>query len=249
MKGIGYQSFYDRKRLNDWLNDKTREEGANNKSVEYLREMNQLIHELSKIGTLTYFLVTRLNVYDARQMLNSAGKQKKLVIVVKQDLKRYKVDKKWEKTFEHDIASIQRRCDHVYKICQEDIRLTSHYPYFAHVGFDKLTDFNTAYSEDDETVLDWLIPEMEAWEENHRDEVEAHMESVKEEIRIRDEHKRKIAEKEKEEKEMRRAAKKAADAEVKEIKENRKKELARKRKLDRELDATVRRVHGGWRNG
>lgn len=134
MKGIGYQSFYDRKRLNDWLNDKTREEGANKKSVEYLREMNQLIHEFSKIGTLTYFLVTRLKVYDARLMLISAGKQKKLAVAVKLELKRYKVDKKYEKVFEYGIASMQRRCDHVYKICQENIRLTSHYPYFKQVG-------------------------------------------------------------------------------------------------------------------
>lgn len=244
--GKWHMSFYDRKRMTDWLNDPKKVKGCSRKQVGYIRDLKGLLPELARIGTLTYFLTVRLNVTDARSMMWSAGKQKRLILSLLHELKVYKVNPEDEEVFEYDIESIRKRVAYVYRICQENLRLTQHYPYFQAVGFDKLTNFETAYAGDDgETVLDVILSEMYAWEAKHPEEIKAHMESVEKEIRIRDAHREKVKAAEKAEKEAKKAQRKAETAEIREMRENARKEEIRKRKLDKELETTLRHV-GGW---
>lgn len=234
--------------MRTWMDDNERLKGCSTKNIEYLRELKAILPEYSRIGTLTYFLVTRLGVEDARTMMNSAKKQKELILAVMTDLRKYFVTRDYEPVFERNLKSFRTRCDYVYAICKADLQLTEHWPYFSEVGFEKLLDFETRMAGRDESVLDVLIPEMEAWEASHQAEIEKHMESIRPELEARDRHKAEVRAKEKAEKEAARAKKKAENAEIREMKQNAKKEEQRRRKLDRELDTTVRRVWGGWNN-
>lgn len=232
--------------MRTWMDDNERLKGCSTKNIEYLRELKAILPEYSRIGILTYFLVTRLGVEDARTMMSSAKKQKELILAVMTDLKKYFVTKDYEPVFEKNLQSFRKRCDYVYAICKADLQLTEHWPYFSEVGFEKLLDFETRMAGKDESVLDILIPEMEAWEAAHPDEIAAHMESIRPELEARDRHKAEVRAKEKAEKEAKRTAKRAENAEIREMKQNAKKEEQRRRKLDKELDTTVRRVWGGW---
>ena len=169
-------------------------------------------------------------------MMWSARKQRKLISVVSKDLKTYRVEPDWYKVFELDIIGFQRRCEHVFKICKEDLRLTEHYPYFEAVGFEKLLDIPLVFKDTDETPLDEILPDLELWEENHKTEIAAHMESVREELEIRDKHRAEVKAKDKAKKEARKAAKKAERDEIKEIKKNAEAYKKKQRKLDKEFE-------------
>lgn len=228
--------FLYRKGIGEWLNDPKRQKGCCREQVRYLRELKECDKELARIGVLTFFLVTKLNINDARKMMISASKQRGLIYTVCKDLKLYRVDPEWYRAFELDIKGFQRRCEHVFKICKEDLRLSEHYPYFESVGFDRLLDIPLIYTETVETPLDKILPDLEAWEADHRPEIDAHMESVREEIEIRDRHKAEVAEKEKAEKEAAKAKRKAERDEIKEIKKNAEAYRKRQRKLDKEFE-------------
>ena len=106
--------------MRTWMNDNERLKGCSNKNIEYLRELKAIMPEFSRIGTLTYFLVTRLGVEDARTMMNSAKKQKELILAVMTDLRKYFVTKDYEPVFERNLRSLRKRCDYVYAICKAD---------------------------------------------------------------------------------------------------------------------------------
>ena len=243
MEETFYYSFYDNKNMKDWLNDDARQQGASVRNIEYLRDIKQLNRELARIGVLTFFMVTRLGIENCRAMMNSARKQRNLLYAVRADLKKYIVTDRWAKTFERDLGSIRRRCDHIYRVCRENLRYTEHYPYFDAVGFDKLVDFpEQTYSEDNSTVLDELLPEMEMWEANHKDIIQKHMESTRAEREAYERHKAEVIQKDKDEKAAKKALKKAENAEIKEMRENERKYKARQRKLEKEFQTTMRRV-------
>ena len=225
-----------RKGIKDWLNDPKRQKGCCREQIEYLRELNQCDKELARVATLTYFMTTRLKIDYGRSMMNSAIKQRALIRRIYIDLKKYRVDTQWFKAFNADIKGFQRRCEHVYKICQEDIRLTKHWPYFFSIGFDRLLDFQTAYSEEDKTPIDRMIPEMEAWEADHQEEITEYMQSIREELETLKKHKAEVATKEKAEKEAAKAKKKAERDEIREIKKNNEAYRKRQRKIDREFE-------------
>lgn len=239
-----YKKFdaYGSKNMKTWLNDDKRPKGCNAKNVEYLRELKSILPEFSRVGVLTYFLVTRLGVQDARTMMSSARKQKDLIVAVILDLKRYAVTKDYEPAFERNFRSLRKRCDYVYAICKADLTLTKHWPYFSGVGFEKLLDFDIRYTGKDTSVLDWLIPDMEQWEVEHTDEINAHLESIRPELEAKAKHQEEVKAKEKAEKEAIKAKKRAENAEVREIRENARKEAVRKRKIERELETTIRMV-------
>lgn len=218
------------------MSDPKREAGVCREQIEYIRSLREIDDELGRVTTLTYFLLTRLKMLDARSMMRSAKSQRNLIWALTQDLKKYQVSKKWMPIFKRDISNLSKRAEFIYKICKEDLRLTEHWPYFEEVGFEKLLDFKTKYEDCEASVLDAILPEMETWEKNHPDEIQKHMESVSEEIRIRDEHQAKVKEKERQEKETAKRIKAEEKAEIKEIEKNRKEELKRKRKLDREFE-------------
>lgn len=241
-------AFYgNRKTIKDWLNDNRRVRGCAERQVEYLRELNQINKELARIGTLTFFMLTRLGIENCRTMMRSANKQRNLIRSVLKDIKQYRVEAEWAAVFEHDIAGMRRRCDHVYKICMENLRLTEHWPYFNEVGCDRLLDFSPQFYKDKNiTLLDYIIPEMEAWERVHKTEIDEYMLSVKDEIDAYNSHKAAMKEKEKEEKKQKKLAKAAAVAEIKEINENKRKEEIRRKKIEKEFETTMRHI-GGWK--
>ena len=228
--------------MRTWMDDNERLKGCSNKNIEYLRELKAILPEFSRIGTLTYFLVTRLGVEDARTMMNSAKKQKELILAVMTDLRKYFVTKDYEPVFERNLKSFRTRCDYVYAICKADLQLTEHWPYFEAVGFEKLLDFETRMAGKDESVLDVLVPEMEAWEAAHPDEIAVHMDAIRPELEARDRHKAEVREKEKAEKEAAKARKKAENDEIKEMKQNAKKAQQRQRKLEQEFETTMKHV-------
>ncbi len=202
---------------------------------------------MARVAILTYFLVSRLEIEDARTMMHSARKQRNLLYVIMNQLKEYRVDDDYEKAFERDIKSFRTRCDHVYRICKENIRLTEHYPYFDAVGFDKILEFRTtAPSEDSVHVLDDILPEMEIWEKSHADEIEKHKAVIADEIRIHEAWKAKQAAEKRADMERRRAEKKAETEERRFVREMQKKNEQRRRRLEKDLNSTVKRAHGGW---
>lgn len=225
-----------RNSINDWLNDPRREKGCTKNQVNYLRELKQCDKELARIGVLTFFLVTRLNVNDARQMMWSAMKQRKLIGATCAQLKTWRVDPIYDRAFQLDIRGFHTRCDHVFKICKEDLRLTEHYPYFESVGFEQLMDIPLEFRDKIETPLDKILPDMEMWENNHKTEIAAHMKSVKEEIEIRDKHRAEVVAKAKAEKEAEKAKEKAERDEIKEIKKNNEAYRKRQRKIEKEFE-------------
>ena len=234
------------KTVKDWMNDKKRFKGCSRKNVEYLREFKQIEEEQGRVGTVTYFLLLRLHIENARCMMRSIKKQQNLVWAVMQALKVYRVDPEWEKAFETDIRKMNERCNFIYYICKENLRLTEHWPFFSTVGFDRLLDFQQKYSDEQESVLDVLLPEMEAWEKEHQDEIKAHMETVQHEIEVRDRRAEERKQKAIAEKAAAKAKKKAENDEYREIRENEKKYKQRLKQLEQDLDRTIRRT-GGYR--
>lgn len=218
------------------MNEPRREKGCTRNQVGYLRDLRQCDKELARIGVLTFFLTTRLGIEDTRSMMWSAVKQRKLIAAVCIDLKKYRVDPEYDNIFKWDIQGLKRRCDYVFKVCKEDLRLTEHYPYFEAVGFEQLMDIPLEFRDKTETPLDKILPDMEMWENNHKTEIASHMESVKEEIRIRDEHREKVRETAKAEKEAEKDKKKAERDEIKEIKKNNEAYRKRQRKIEKEFE-------------
>lgn len=226
--------------MKDWMSDPRREKGVCKEQIDFIRSLREIDDELGRVTTLTYFLLTRLKMEDARSMMRSAKNQRNLIWALTQDLKKYQVSKKWMPIFKRDISKLSKRAEFVYGICKEDLRLTKHWPYFSEVGFDKLLDFQTKFESFEASVLDVILPEMESWERDHQEEIQKHMESIADEIRIRDEHRAKVKEKERQEKEAAKRIKAEEKAEIREIEKNRKEELKRKRKLDREFERYFR---------
>ena len=219
--------------IKEWINYNERTKGCTKLNVHYLREFKQVDKEMGRIATVCFFLVVRLQVYDVRQMMISMGKQRDLIMVLCNDLKVYRVEPEDVKMFDRNLMQLKRRCDHVFRIIQENIRLTEYEPYFRNVGYERLVSFDTVYKDDTSTPLDDMIADIEAYNSMHEQEVAEHMESVKAEIEARDAHRQRVKEQDKLEKELRKAARKAERDEAKEIKKNNEKHAAQVRKDNR----------------
>lgn len=228
--------------IQSWFDDPKRYRGTTAANVKYLREFKELEHNNAIIGTLTYFLVTRLDIYSARTMLASAQRQRKFIAKVIIQLKEWVVLPYHEKWFDNDIAGLKRRKETVFRICKENIRLTEHYPYFDTVGFDRLYNFETKYEEGDSSVLDPLLEDMRQWESQHTDVIAAYKIKIQPDLDRHAAFLRRKEEAAKAEKEARKAQKKAEREEIKMIKEANKAELKRRRELNKDLERTIKRV-------
>ena len=233
--------IYGRKSINDWLIDNERPKVINSKNVEYVRELNQITKEFSRVIVITYLLITRFGMNGLRQIFLSAQRQKMFVVAVKLSLKEYGVEPKYYKVFDRDIDIIRSRLDHVFKIITENIRLTEYYPYFQNVGFEKLIDFSVDYiaafgTDDNQALAECLVKEIENYNADHPKEVKEHMETVKDEIEILERHRAKIQASKKAERTARRLVKKAEDEEVREIKRNNEKHRKEQAKIDRSFN-------------
>ena len=238
--GRGYFGKYT---INDWMDDKKKLplKGISLKNAMWEADLLRAEKQLSRTSTVTYFCMTRLaeTAYEQnnyRTMMKSSVNQQKLCYSCARYLEEYEVDPKYDKAFERDIKKIFGRCDHIYRIVQENLKLTRYWPYFDAVGFERLLDFEQVYSDDKSSVLDVVLPEMEAWMNEHEAEIDAYMEKIQPEIDRKKAFLAKKAAAKKAEKEAAKAAKKAEKEEEKQrvaYDKERKKKTA---KWDREYE-------------
>lgn len=219
-----------------WLDIPDKPEGMNKRSARFFREYKTVERMFSRNIIILYFLITRLDMKECYQMFVSSRKQKDFIVAVKMNLKQYAVEEKWEKEFERDIYNHKRRCQHVLRIIQENIRLTDLYPYFQTVGFERLTDFSVDYAKGEDEAADQLEQEIQEWNAEHSRAVETYMESIAEEKAIIEAHRAKVKAEEKAEKKARREAKKAENAEIREMQKNAEKYRKRQAKINREFE-------------
>lgn len=227
-------SVLDAKDFNDWRNDTTKKEGATRLNLEFLREIKQLEHELAGIGVILFFLVTRCDMWVMERMLRSAGKQRRLMGATAYDLKKYALDKKWEKVFKANCTRIRNRVDYMYRIIEENVRLTEYYPWYMAVGKERVQDFQHKYRGGEKESSDQLLEEIQDWNAEHEDEVKAYVESIAEEKEAYEDLKQKRADERKARKEALRMIRKHETAEVREIKENKHKHEVEERRKNRE---------------
>lgn len=240
------RGLYGQLTVKDWLEDASRIplKGISLKNIDYVMDIDKASIELGRTATLNYFLLTRLNIGNCRVMMKSAVAQRSFCRKVIVDLNRYEVDKKYDKAFKQFIDGLFRRGDYIYRIVQENLKLTRYWLYFEAIGFDSLMEFERQYRDDDSTVFDRLIPEMEAWMEEHKPEIDAYMERIKPEIERREKFLEKKKADAKAEKEARRKAKKAERDEIKMLKEQQRKNDIAKRRWEKEFKTTMRHVDG-----
>lgn len=234
-----YMSFYDRKRINDWMNDPERVPGATRKQVGYLRDVRELNREFGRNGVMLFYMVTVLEINECRSMMNSAKRQRTLLWALRKSLKEYRVDPKWNDVFEYDLNAMHNRSKQIWKIVKENIRLTEHYPYFEAVGFDRLENVPEDVIKI-EPILAEMTEDMKAWEAEHPEEIREHLEAIRHEVEVRDRHKAELKAKEDAEKQARKERKAKERAEQRETEMIRHREAVRKRKLEREFDTVMK---------
>ena len=169
--------FYLNNGMNNWLNA-DRPEGMNRRSQRYFLEYKQMEKEFNRNIIILYFLITRLGMKECYAMFKSGQKQKAFIRAVKVNLKQYAVTEEWEKDFDRDLRFLKNRCDHVFRIIRENIRMTELYPYFQSVGFDRMMDFSVKYAHGDDEAADQLQKEIEDWNSGHREEIRTYMKSI-----------------------------------------------------------------------
>jgi len=165
--------------IDTWMEQKNRSKGANKYNMEFLRKLKECDNAFAKLSTMNYFLVSNYDLNNCRILLSSTARERKFLYAARCQLKEYAVDPEWVKPIRYNIKKIQDRIEHVLKITIENLRLTDLYPYFVAHGFDILTDFETRMSSDLGTPLDILLPLIEEWNAEHREEITRHMESVR----------------------------------------------------------------------
>lgn len=243
------RGLYGQLSVDDWLNDASRIplKGISLKNIDYVMDIDKASIELGRTAELNYFLLTRLNIYNCRNMMKSAVAQRSFCRKCVVDLNRYEVDEKYDKAFKRLITALFNRSNHIYRIVQENLKLTRYWPYFEAIGFDSLMEFERQYRDDDSTVFDRLIPEMDSWMEEHEADIDEYMEQIRPEIERRENFIAKKKADKKAENEARRKAQKAERDEIKMLKEQQRKNDIAKRKWEKEFETTMRHV-GGWKN-
>lgn len=238
--------YYGRKTIRNWLNDKHRVPlvGISLKNALYSADLDKASKSLAKTAIINYFLAKRLGIKDCITMMMSARKQRDLCYAVCRELEVYEVDPKWDKAFEDDIKGIERRCEYIYAIVKENLKLTQYWPYFESVGFERLSDFESGVkSNDGETLLDKLLPEIDEWMLEHKAEVDEYMESIKPELERKE---RFLAKKDsmiRAEKAEAKDKKKSEKEESKMLKEQKRLNDRADAKWNRQYDSLVRRAH------
>lgn len=239
------RGLYGQLTVEDWLEDASRIplKGISLKNIDYVMDIDKASIELGRTATLNYFLLTRLNIGNCRVMMKSAVAQRSFCRKVIVDLNRYEVDKKYDKAFKQFIDGLFRRGDYIYRIVQENLKLTRYWLYFEAIGFDSLMEFERQYRDDDSTVFDRLIPEMEAWMEEHESDIDEYMEKIRPEIERRENFLAKKKADKKAENEARRKAQKAERDEIKMLKKQQRKNDIAKRRWEKEFETTMRHVN------
>ena len=240
------RGLYGQLSVEDWLADASRIplKGISLKNIDYVMDIDKASIELGRTATLNYFLLTRLNIGNCRNMMKSAVAQRSFCRKVIVDLNRYEVDEKYDKAFKRFITALFNRSNFIYRIVQENLKLTRYWLYFETIGFDSLMEFERQYRDDNWTVFDRLIPEMDSWMKEHEADIDEYMEKIRPEIERRENFLAKKKADRKAENEARRKAKKAERDEIKMLKEQQRKNDIAKRRWEKEFETTMRRLDG-----
>lgn len=240
-------SVYGGKRITDWLESADRPEGMNQTGKKFFLELKDIDKRMARNNTILYFLLMEYGMQEMRTMMISTSRVRSLIYKIMVQLKGWKDDDgdehpghavmpEWISVFQKNIDSFSRRADYVFAIIKKDLEETELYPYFREVGFDRLVDFGVRYPKDKDEQARQLKEEIEQWNAEHQDEVDAHMAVMAPQIQARDAHRKKVAEDRAAEKQARRLAKKAETAEVREIRENNRKYWKQVKKENRDFE-------------
>lgn len=235
------------KTTNQWMDFKQKKPGATKLNVKYLREYKELFDDFSKILMLTYWLMTDLDLTYARCMFNSAKTQKKYIYKIIQLIKTYQIEKRFDKMFEKNVDRLRKRIAHICQILKDDIHLTPYEPFMKSLGFDPLSieHFDLPTHEEVEeygnkSVLSPIGELARKWNEEHPEEVEAHLKAIQPELDAYNKHREEVIAKAKAEKAEKKAQAKAEKEELKEMQKYRKAYKAEQRKIDRSFEHLYR---------
>ena len=162
-----------------WL-DAPKPEGMNKRSAKYFLHYKTIERMYTRNLTLLHFLIYRLDMEWCKKMYNGGLAQRRHITAVKIALKEYSLEQKWEPDFKRDLTNHRRRCNHVYRIIRENLRLTTAYLYFQAVGFERMDDFEYQYTEGKESD-DRIAKAIEEWNDEHQEAVSKYMDSIAEE--------------------------------------------------------------------
>lgn len=226
--------------LKAWLNDPNVKEGSTKRELQLCGAYNDIYRLFARNHVILYFLMVYLGFRsELATLFNSTDKEKKLIKAVRSHLKHKRVEEPYCQPFIRSIKRFRDRADYVFYIIQENLRMTEYYPYFQAVGFTKLIDSaglhidsftgESGSNEDFENFLQ----EIEDWNNEHTEEVEAYLSSIKEEKENMERHRQKIKDDVKREKEDARLAKKQQKEFDKETLRIRKQQKAEYHKLEK----------------
>lgn len=231
--------IYGRRRIVDWFDVKDRPAGPNRIGLEFFRELKEIDKMFARNNTILFFLISRYGMNDMRKMMVSNLSIRSLMYKIRMQIKGdaehegHAITQEWIPIFRRDVDAFRRRAEYVFFIVQADLKETELYPYFEAVGFERLLDFGIMYRGGDDEQAEQLEKEIDEWNESHCEEVEAYMDSISEQIRNRDEHRRKVKEAASEEKAAERRKRKEATEEAKEIRRNNEAYAKRVRRIER----------------
>lgn len=217
------KGIFNTKDISDWIDDPKVPKGCTKANATYLYKIRELIEVYSQYGALLFFLAVNLKMYPCRTMMYSVKKQKKFLQTIDITLKEKAVTKEYIPIFERNIKAFENRCEHIFRMIRENIRLTEYYPYFESVNYEVLVDFDKDFGE---VELMYILDEYEKFKNDNPEIIARHIESIAEEKRIREEHFRKIKEQEAAEKEFLKEKKR-----IERVRERQIAEEIRKRKL------------------
>ena len=210
--------------VNEWLNRDDLEQGYTIMNAKFRREYSDVYRALRKWAKYLYVLGIEMENYYCTKMMNSARRQSKFCGAVCAEMKTKKVDYEHVKVFEKDIRSLKRRLETIERITNEDIHLSPYEPFFQTIEDVDELDFHE------------LAEMARKWNEEHKDLVEKHMETISPELERHNEFLERKREAIKAEKQAKKEAKKAENKYVKEIKANQKKNRSEYKRLERSFD-------------
>ena len=213
--------------VNQWLNMRKPQKGFSILNAKYKKAYRTYYRQLSMWAKMLYILGIRCGERSMIKMMYSARDQADYCSAVLILLEENEVLKEHMHFFEDDLKTLRSRMHRIELIANENIYLTKYWPFWQE--FKNQNDFeNTPFDDFSELA--------NKWNEQHKEEVEAHMEAVAPEIERHQNFVKGKAQKIKEEKQATKEARKKENAEIREMKENAKKHRAEYRKVERSFE-------------
>lgn len=234
--------YYMGKSVNNWLYDKSITKGHNKSSIKYFNEYKRLWNEFGKLAAILYFIMTVLKLNEVHTLFNSIVKNRTFLSYMVRKLYEHEVGDDWIDAFDRGIKNHEKRLDYVWFITKDHIRLSEYYLYFEEKGYDILKDFNQKEMKVSEH-LNYILDDFRKFKEEHKEEINAHMESIKEE-KERLENRRKNMRDEKKQ-----SRRKVIEDRSKERKEQREieKDIKKRKAEERKINGSFNRYYGSTR--